>query len=111
MELPVLEIAQPRRKTLSDQSEEGKYMIARTSGIGKVLLDLQDGVVVEQAVENIGCLALGRADRQNAEIAVLIGKVAVKFRAWLDGDKAADSSSAIAARSLVFVAMAARRYL
>ena len=54
MELPVLEIAQPRRKTLSDQSEEGKYMIARTSGIGKVLLDLQDGVVVEQAVENIG---------------------------------------------------------
>lgn len=83
MELPVLEIAQPRRKTLSDQSEEGKYMIARTSGIGKVLLDLQDGVVVEQAVENIGCLALGRADRQNAEIAVQIGKVAVKFRAWL----------------------------
>ena len=57
MELPVLEIAQPRRKTLSDQSEEGKYMIARTSGIGKVLIDLQDGVVVEQAVENIGCLA------------------------------------------------------
>jgi hypothetical protein len=47
MELPVLEIAQPRRKTLSDQSEEGKYMIARTSGIGKVLLDLQDGVVVD----------------------------------------------------------------
>ncbi|OQM75671.1 hypothetical protein BFN67_17000 [Pseudaminobacter manganicus] len=39
--------------------------------------------MVEQAVEHIDDLALGRADRQDAVIAVLVGKTAVEFRSRL----------------------------
>lgn len=39
--------------------------------------------MIEQAVENVDGLALGRADRQNAEVALLVGKGAVEFRAGL----------------------------
>ena len=55
-------------------------MITGAAGIGEQLLDLQNCVVVEQAVEDVDGFALGRADRQNAEVAVLIGKPAVEFR-------------------------------
>jgi len=54
-------------------------MIAGATGIRKQLLNLQDRVVIEQVVEDIDGLALGWADRQNAEVAVLIGKGAVNF--------------------------------
>lgn len=83
MESPVLDVAKAGRKTLADQSEQRKDMIAGAASIGKQLLDLQDRVVIEQAVENINGFALGRADRQNAEVAVLIGKPTVELRARL----------------------------
>jgi hypothetical protein len=68
VEFPALDVAQPGREALADQGEQRKDMIAGATGIGKQLLDLQDSVVVEQAVEDIDGLALGRADRQNAEV-------------------------------------------
>lgn len=79
MEFPVLDVAKAGRKALADQGEQRKDMIAGATGIGKQLLNLQDCVVIEQAVENIDSFALGWADRQNAEVAVLIGKPAVEF--------------------------------
>jgi hypothetical protein len=39
--------------------------------------------MVEQAIQHVGSLALGSADRQDAEVAVLIGEMAVELRAWL----------------------------
>jgi len=39
--------------------------------------------VIEQAVEDIDGLALGRTDRQNAEVAILVRESAVEFRARL----------------------------
>lgn len=58
-------------------------MIAGVAGIGEQFLDLEDRVVVEQAVEHIDGLAFGRADGENAEVAVLIGKPTIEFRAPL----------------------------
>jgi hypothetical protein len=58
-------------------------MIAGPAGSRIQLLDFQNRVVIEQAVEDIDGFALCRADRQNAEVAVLIGKPAVEFRPWL----------------------------
>ena len=58
-------------------------MIAGAAGIGEQLFDLQNRVVVEQAVEHIDGLAFGRADRQNAVIAVLVGKPTVELRSRL----------------------------
>ena len=39
--------------------------------------------MIERPVEHVGGLALGRADRQDAEIAVLVGDMAVEFGPWL----------------------------
>jgi hypothetical protein len=40
-------------------------------------------MVIKQAVEDIHGLAFGRANRQDAIIAVLVGKPAIEFRAGL----------------------------
>lgn len=78
VEFPVLDVAKPGRKAPADQAEQPKDMIAGTACICEQLLDLQDRVVVEQAIEDIDGLALGRTDRQNAEVAVLVGKPAIR---------------------------------
>lgn len=72
VEFPVLDVSKSRRKTLADEGEERKDMIARATGIGKVLLDLQNRVVIEQTIEDIDGLALSGADWQYAEVSVLI---------------------------------------
>jgi len=64
---------------LVDQGEQRKDMIAGAAGIGEQFLDLQDRIVIEQAVEDIDGLALGRANSQDAVVAVLIGEAAVEF--------------------------------
>jgi len=83
VELPVLDVAQPWCEALADQGEQREYMIAGAAGISEQLFDFQNCVVVEQAVEDIDGFALGRAYRQNAEVAVLIGKPAVELRSRL----------------------------
>ncbi len=83
VEFPVLDIAQAGREALADQSEQRKDMVAGATGIGKQFFDLQNRVVIEQAVEDIDSLALGRTDRQNAEVAILVRESAVEFRARL----------------------------
>ena len=72
VEFPIFEIAQPRREAFADQGEKSEDMVACTARIGEVFLDVEDRVLIEQPVEHIGCLAFGRADRQDAEVAILI---------------------------------------
>jgi hypothetical protein len=37
--------------------------------------------MVKQAIQHVGSFALGGADRQDAEVAILVGEMAVEFRA------------------------------
>lgn len=83
VEFPVLDIAQTGREALADQGKQRKDMVTGATGIGKQFFDLQNRVVIEQAVEDIDGLALGRTDRQNAEVAILVRESAVEFRARL----------------------------
>lgn len=77
VEFSVLDVSKSRRKTLADQGEERKDMIARATGIGKMLLDLQNRVVIEQTIEDIDGLAFSRADRQYAEVSILVREMTV----------------------------------
>ncbi len=65
----LLDVAKARREALADQAEQRKNMIARAPGIREQLLDLQNRIVIKQAIEHIDSLALSRADRQDAVIA------------------------------------------
>lgn len=81
MEFPVLDVAQARRKALTDQAEQRKDVVACLAGICEQLLNLQNDIVVEQSVEHVDNLALSRDDRQDAVVTVLVGKPIVEFRA------------------------------
>lgn len=59
-------------ESLSDQGEQPEHMITGTASVGKVLLDIEDRVLIEEPVQHIGRLAFGGTDGQNAEVAVLI---------------------------------------
>lgn len=47
MELPVVEIAQSRCEPLADQGEQPEDVITRAARIGKVLLDVEDRILIE----------------------------------------------------------------
>lgn len=64
MELPVLEVAKPGCEALADQSEQREDVIAGAAGISKELFDLQDRVVVEQAIEPAGISCAGVESRE-----------------------------------------------
>jgi hypothetical protein len=53
-------------------------VIGEPGGVGVVLFDPQLGLVVEQAVEHVGCVADGRADDLGVKRGVLIGDVCVE---------------------------------
>ena len=80
VELPVLEVAQSRREALADQGEHPEDVIARPASVGKMFLDIQDRILVEQPIQHIGRFAFRRADGQDAEVAVLVRQVAVELR-------------------------------
>jgi hypothetical protein len=48
-----------------------------------MLVDVEGRLVIEQAVEHVGCLAFSRTDRQDAEITILIGEMAIELGAGL----------------------------
>src|ERR1700729_2762711 len=83
MEFTIFEIAQARREPPAKQGEQSKDMIARTASVSVMFVDVEPRFVVEQAIKNVGCFALAWADRQDAEIAILVGEMAIEFRAWL----------------------------
>lgn len=83
VEFPVLEVSQSGSEALSNQGKQRKHVIAGAAGIREVLFDIEEGVMIEQPVQNIGRLAFGRADRQDAEVAILVGKMTVEFGARL----------------------------
>lgn len=58
MEFPALEITQSWCETLADQGEQGKDVVTSPAGVGEMLLDIEDGFVVEEAIEDVGSLTL-----------------------------------------------------
>lgn len=58
-------------------------MIARAASVSKMLLDIQDRILVKQAIEHVGRFAFSGAYGQDTEIAVLVRQVAVEFRSRL----------------------------
>src|ERR1700729_3582400 len=73
MEFTIFEMAQAWREPPAKQGEQSKDMIARTASVGVMFVDVELRFVVEQAIKNVGRFALARADRQDAEIAILVG--------------------------------------
>lgn len=55
-------------------------MITGSACVCEVFMDVEDRVLIEESIEHIGRLALGRTDGQNAEIAVLIRQMVIEFR-------------------------------
>ena len=47
-------------------------MITGTARVGKVFMDVEGRVLIEEPIQHIGRLALGRTDGQNAKVAILI---------------------------------------
>jgi hypothetical protein len=47
VELPVLEVAQPRREAFADQGEQSEDVVARTACVGKVFLDVEDRILIK----------------------------------------------------------------
>lgn len=47
VELPIFEIAQSRCEPLADQREQPEDVITCAASIGKVLLDIEDRVLIE----------------------------------------------------------------
>jgi len=80
VELSILQVAQSRCETFADQGKQSEDMIARAASVSKMLLDIQDRILVKQAIEHIGRFAFSRADGQDTEIAVLVRQVAVELR-------------------------------
>src|SRR5580704_13642283 len=81
MEFTIFEIAQAWREPPAKQGEQSKDMIARTASVGVMFVDVELRFVVEQTIKNVGRFA--RADRQDAEIAILVGEMAIEFRTGL----------------------------
>ncbi len=79
MEFPILQIAQPRREPLSDEGKQRKDVIAGSARISKVFPDIEGGFMIEKTIKDVRGFALCRADRQNAEIAILIGEVTIEL--------------------------------
>jgi hypothetical protein len=73
MELPILEVAQPWSKSPACQGKETKDVITRAPCIREVLLDIELRLMVEQTIQHVGSLTLGRADWQDTEVAILVG--------------------------------------
>ena len=85
MESTIFEIAQAwREPPFAEGGNNPKNaMIARTPSVGVMFVDVELRFVVEQVIKNVGRFALARADRQDAEIAILVGEMAIEFRTGL----------------------------
>ena len=79
VQAPVLEIAQPRRDTLSSQCKQTEDMIAGAAGIDVMLVDFDPALVSVEPVQHIDGFILGGAHRQDVEMAVLVGNPGVEL--------------------------------
>ncbi len=68
----ILDVAQPRRETESEQVAEAEYVISCAAGVGVVFGDLQAGLMIEQPIEDVGRLACGSGNNLGVERAKLI---------------------------------------
>ena len=63
----VLEIAHARREAIAEEGEQAEAMVRDPACVHRVLVDLQAGLVVEQAVEHMRRLTGGGGDHFGVE--------------------------------------------
>ena len=62
---------------------KAEHVVRRPTRIGVMLLDPKAALVVQQAVEDMRCLARGRGNNLSMIRAELIGDMGVERHAWL----------------------------
>jgi hypothetical protein len=67
-------------ETLAEHGEGGKVKLGVAVGIGVMLFDFELALVVQQAVENEGCVAVGALDWQTIERSVVISDERVELQ-------------------------------
>jgi hypothetical protein len=85
-ELAVLQVLDPRREQKPEQTAEAEHVIGRAGGVSIMLADAQIGLVhvMQQAVEDIWCLAHRRRDHLCVERAVASGDVRIEHEPQVD---------------------------
>src|SRR3546814_6297506 len=58
----LLNVAQARREAVAEEGHETEHMVRCSTRIGVVLLDRHAGLVIQQAIQDIGRFACGRRD-------------------------------------------------
>ena len=53
---------------------------AGTARVSEVFLNVEYRLMIKQAIQHVRCLTLGGADRQDAEVAILVGEMALELR-------------------------------
>ncbi len=81
METPVLQVAKAWREALTKHGELAENMVVGAAGVDIVFFDFESAFVPVEPVQDIGCLAFGGPDRQDVEMAVLIGNPGVELAA------------------------------
>lgn len=72
------QVTNTRCEAEAQKMAEGEDVVGETARIGVVLLDPQIGLMVEQAVENMCCVAGIRGDDLGIERRVLVGDVGIE---------------------------------
>ena len=79
-------------------------MIRETTGVSVVLVNDETTLVIEQSIEDMGCLISGGRDDLGVKRRKLIGQVCVKLHTWvltvMQVDEAADFALATGAKEL-----------
>lgn len=78
MQASFLQIPQTRREAVAEERHEAEDMVGGPAGIGVMFFDRQTGGMVEQPVEDIGCLARRRRDHPACERVILVRDVGVE---------------------------------
>jgi hypothetical protein len=68
-----LEVPNARRKAEAQQTAHGKDVIREAPGAGVVLVNDEAALVMEQSIEDMGCLVSGRGDHLGVVGPKLIG--------------------------------------
>src|SRR3546814_19190558 len=74
----LLGMAQPGGEAVAKERHQSEHMVGRATRIGIMLFDRQPGMVIQQAVEDIGGLACGRGDHARAERVILVRDMGVE---------------------------------
>src|SRR3546814_18875113 len=63
VQMSLLNVAQARREAVAEEGHETEHIVRCSTRIGVVLLDRHAGLVLQQAIQDIGRFACGRRDQ------------------------------------------------